>query len=79
MRIVHETPIMNLIESRRNRGDGRDGLLGRIIGIIAPIRGQLLPVVLEGPMHWSGFTGLYRELVLCHHNPDRGSWNVHHV
>ena len=41
-------PIMNLIESRRNRGDGRKILLGRIIDVVAPIRRHFLSLLLEG-------------------------------
>jgi hypothetical protein len=40
-------------------------LLGRIIGMVAPITPHLL---LEGLTRWSGFTGLYGDLALCH-NP----------
>jgi hypothetical protein len=42
-------PIMNLIESRRNRGDGRKVLLGRIIEMVAPIRRHFLSLLVEGP------------------------------
>ena len=41
-------PIMNLIESRRNRGDGRKVSLGRIIDMVAPIRRHFLSLLLEG-------------------------------